>query len=678
LLWKDAHYVRPQKDLEEKAEMQAEEMIPSYATAAALRPVMSAGAAPHYAALVSERLQHLLPQDLHELSLDELRVRLRSLFPLIQWSPYDAPPFDLTFDLVCRHRPGAFKFFLEMLSRWLLSGKQAKIQLCSALDFRLPQLDGEVYTWAQIVLRIETGADFSLLRRNLPVTESEIRLGVRSAYHARRILEVKGLAGDEKIAMVQENIAYLVQRRPRHFGEDIFKDLQHFVVSCGDLFKVIHTSRQMSRIVCACYFLKKLVRAGVRSKPRVRHLEVKFFRTRMHEEGLSRRVLGICVAMNFLRQSELFAERHLLRGLTHYIPGIRVCEGTVLTFPPGQDNVLVLYLETEKPDGAPFTNEEIKRLRRGLPSDLTGRIEQPMHSLSSPLNDEDIMRQTLSLGNQLQNPRDLPHVIINFHEQSEQDVVFNVVLLRLLRGHEPRLLSVLRSRCPDVRFFGDLVRSLGHVRGQYYKEANVFRVALRKEPFFRGNHSLDLYMARRRVRDIIRQAVGEFRDYNGGMIDKQEGVLDELRKSLGTLAVRWDWLLEDFFHSIRPVVMRSVLHHEPLRRLFIMLSNAIDEREHDRVAIHVKLQEDGNYAYALLLGPEPTFRDRVLCALENLELPHMRLAVTTARVAESLALAILYQSEEAAERFRIINFIEATVTRPKGAPTDSPALLALY
>ena len=50
----------------------------------------------------------------------------------------------------------------------------------------------------------------------------ELLLGMRSSYHARRILELKGMTIEEKRMRIQERIMKIIQRFPIHFDYDFF------------------------------------------------------------------------------------------------------------------------------------------------------------------------------------------------------------------------------------------------------------------------------------------------------------------------------------------------------------------------------------------------------------------------------------------------------------------------
>lgn len=664
--------------------MQQQELVREWTLSPEIIPVFydGHGAAHlhHYSQIIRATLRNLLPEHFFSpaFTADEKRAMLQKMVPLFTWSEYRNVPFQISFHLMAHRRPDVHKFFSDILTRWLVPGKRFDVLLLSALDFRLPEWSEEIYTLMEVVLPIESEGDLIQIRRNLPVIESEVRLGAVSTHHAKRILEVKGLTGDEKTAMIQENVAYVLRRRGGKFGKEVFTELQHFLVHCGEPFRAAHSSRHMSRLVCVQYYFRKMLREWVVSKPQRRHLAVKLLKTQISPNAGPRRVLGIFVGVNLLRPNEVFEQKHLLGAVAHYVPHVRPTEHSLLVNRPRDDTIHTLYLEVEKSDGTDFSAEEMKRLRRGLPSDLKGRIEHQMHSVFMPQNEEEIMRHILTLSKQLKYVRDLPQVVINFQEQTDLDLIFIVIVVRVLHPHDGSILSALRERCPHIRCLPDLIKVVGQLRKKYTKEANVFRICLQKDAFLRGDHSLDLFQARKKVVEVLQQSLGEIRDFNGGMIAKQEEVLSELRKSLGALASRWDWLLENFFHGMRPVVMRSLVDSAALKRLFLMLAGALDEREYERTGVCIKIEEDAHYLYLLMVGGDSTFRDAVLRTLESLAIPAMRLTITTVRVAEAHVLGILYHSDEMLERAMVMHALDHTFLSGPWQPQETPSHVALY
>ena len=95
--------------------------------------------------------------------------------------------------------------------------------------------------------------EFEEIQRNFPIIETEIGLGIHSEFYAQRILEIKGLSTDDKTALIQGFIAFLVKRFPYHYDTDVFTEMQHVLVTCRDDFKAARKPRHLSRIISIQY-----------------------------------------------------------------------------------------------------------------------------------------------------------------------------------------------------------------------------------------------------------------------------------------------------------------------------------------------------------------------------------------------------------------------------------------
>ncbi len=222
-----------------------------------------------------------------------------------------------------------------MISRWLAPGRPLPMASVFSADFSMPELRSEPYTLCEIKLQVGNEADLAEIQRNLPLIESELRLGIESRYYARRILEIKGQSADEKITAVQEHIVHLVKRFPKEFDMDLLTEMQHVFVISRDDFKTHRDSRHISRIIGVQYLFRKRLRETIEKAPEKRHLRLKLYRTQ------SRRV-GIIVGVNFLEEQEIFEKRHLLTAIQNYIPTAQAVEDSFFANNRGHDTICVL------------------------------------------------------------------------------------------------------------------------------------------------------------------------------------------------------------------------------------------------------------------------------------------------------------------------------------------------
>ena len=544
-----------------------------------------------YSGSIRSALRRLLPQEFsllesqqEEIGREVVAAIEEKKLPVIKWSQWEGKPYNVSISMLCAQRANAGKFFYEMISRWLIPGKQLHVASFFFTDFAMPDLSNRLFTLSEIVISLQYEQDLELVRTFLPVIESEICLGIVSGYHANRILEIKGLTADEKTAFVQEHIAQLIQRKPAHFDYDIFHQMQHFLVMCSEEFKALRDWRHMSRIICIFYLFRKALHKAIEKEPEKRILSLKLMQAGLQVPLGVKEVLSIFVGMNFLNENEVFEERHLLKALQTYLPALSITPGSVFTINSREDKILTLYLEVEKAEGGKFSPDEIKQLREVLPRDLKERVEKLQRPLFMPRNEEEVMRNILTLSLQLKYPKDLPQVIISFEEQTDTELSFTVILLRVLLPQSRSLPEMFETASSCLKYIPDRTKHVAWLRKKYPKEASVFRVRLPNSPFLREDHSVDLFKARQSIVVELQKIIGEFRDYNGGMIAKQMETMSGLKAMIPMCDLRKELLLENFFHSIYPIEWRSIATPAVLKILFDLFVAANEALEENRFA----------------------------------------------------------------------------------------------
>ncbi|NGX42904.1 MAG: hypothetical protein K940chlam7_01192 [Chlamydiae bacterium] len=605
-----------------------------------------------YVELITRILKKILPETFFEAyrqgptAYDELREILDSLLPLTASTSCEEVPSNISFFVFSKYRANAFKFFFEMISRWLVPGKRLNVLMVYTVDFSMPELSRDVYTLCEVTIRIESQEELEEMQCNLPIIESEVRLGVVSSYYGRRILEVKGLSGDEKIAMIQEYIASIITRLPDNFSYDVFSEMQYVLVMCREDFKASRGIRHLSRIICVQYLFRRALLQAIKESPEKRYLFLKLFRARLRLPEGEKTVLGLLVAVNFLRDKELFEETHLIKAVRNYVPQAQTVKNSFIFNRRGNEPICTLYVEIEKRDGEVFSREEISLLRKELSSDLEGRIEHLMCPVFMPRNEEEIMHNILTLSNQIKYLRDIPQIFISFDEQTHLNLFFTVIIVRLISPGNLSIREMFKKSDTFLDYIHDRCKTIGYLRKKHRKEASVFRVKVPKEQFLRRDHSIDLYKARQIVVSEISRVVGEIRDYNGGMISKQNELLCSVRRLLGDTKNSDDLLLENFFYSLNPVIMRSVLEPEALRKLFEMLLDSISDGFSSDENYGMSIRAEPNFVYVMITAEDRKVEGEIKRTLEKLKLPSTALATSRVNVYTIPCLGYIYRCDD--------------------------------
>ena len=538
----------------------------------------------HYKENVRELLSRILPEEIffEKDVTKKCYSYCKEALPIVKWSKIKKAPCRLSVSLLSYHRPNVANFFCDMIRRWLILDKHLNIELFFSADFYFLEQEKEKFVIAEIVVKLASKEDIEEVKNNFKNIETEIKLGATSDYHANRILEFKGLANDKKIAMIQEKIGSLIRSRSKDFGQSIFSHMQHFLVTCRDDFKKARDYHHISRIISILYVMEKILKQKIQAFSQKRHLILKFLKTRLYSPERERSVLGVLVGLNFLKEHEVFEKNHLIKSIQHFIPQTISVENSCIVEKNRKENLQTIYLEIEKKDGINFSFEEIKQLRSILPSYLKDHVEHLVHPVFMPRNEEEIVRNIMTLSRQLRYVHDIPQMIISFDKQSDKILSFTIIFLRIVRNTSPSLEEIFSHITTSLKFIPERVKRIGVLRRKHIKEANVFRIELEKEKYLRQDHSVDLNKARQDILSEINRIFGEVRDYNGGMMYKQNEMYCSLKTSLGSIGKQHEHILEKFFYSITPVEMTVISQESYLKNLFLMLLNAI-KREETRI-----------------------------------------------------------------------------------------------
>ncbi|MFZ0565292.1 MAG: hypothetical protein WAM28_03820 [Chlamydiales bacterium] len=599
-----------------------------------------------YVQAVERIIQHVLPPNFFD--GEDVAIRFHTQLPIVCWSPLAGAPCSLSFFLCCFFRPNAYRFFSEMITRWLIPGRRINAHLQFTIDFSLPDLGDHKYIGAEVMLNIETEEELKMVQKKLPVLESEIRLGLESSYQASRILERKGLTADEKTALIQENLVSLIRHRPQDFDYDILSEMQLFLVLCKEDFKAAREYRHMSRIICVHYLFRKALKLSLEAYPDRRYISIKLIRAQLPN---NRRVLGIAIGLSFLRDNEIFEAKHILNGIQEIISGVKKVEGSFFCSQNRSDSPCILYyLEVEKENHAVITLEEEQLLKEKLPLDLKNRIEQRLNPIFMPQNEEEIIRHIINLSHQLKYVRDLPQAVINFNQQTEEKLEFLVVVLRVALPNLPSISKCFETHLTFLEYIPDRVKTVGSIRKKYKKEATVFRLCIRKSLFLRKNQSVDLYKARQEMARELARVIGEFRDYNGGTISKETELFEQLRYSFGK---QNGFLLENFFYSLNPPSMRSILPVEPIKKLFSMLLETEEEGLVQNQDYQISVKEDASYFYLLLIASDASFRGFLLPRIESLKISTFQMATCTVPNTNFPSFGLIYREATLKEAIRL-------------------------
>lgn len=590
-------------------------------------------------------IDSILPK---EASLEEIL----SLLPIVKHSYSQRPPYTIAISVISpsAYTHGMGRYVTDMLSRWLIPGKQLPIIGGINLNFYFAGAPRHHFFLHHELASIEEG-DFELAKKNALDLLRELKINIQAVYHARYIVARKHLTLDQKQNLIQEhissllnlqcsdaerniydqmqgflnkllaeekltevkkNIAFLWHSRPKIFDRSVFYEMMHYTALFLDPFIAQRSSRHISRIIALQYLFKKILFLSIQKLPQERHISVKVICTSLQAKP----ILAILVAMNLLKETERFDKKHLIEAIQSCLPSSQYVPNSFLA-DKRDESIRFFYLEIE--NASSFSREQIQLLRTHLSSEIHRQIENVIHPIFMPRNEEEILRNTVILSKQIRYPRDLPQVIISFESQSDGALSFLAILVRLLKEGTPPIRELFKKLRSFAHWTLEETRIVGRLKQKYPKEASLLRISLDKSPYFRKDYSLDLQRARQKIAAELTQIFGEFRDYNGGMIRKQEETLSQLRQLLSLPNSHQEFLLENLFYSIRPGAMQGIHSVETLKSFFLLLLETIKSSEISR-SPSLKTTKKGNCFLAMICGASESFKDFALAAIAKLEI----------------------------------------------------------
>ena len=476
------------------------------------------------------------------------------------------------------YRKDLLKFFIEMCTNWLIPGKNLFLSKFSSVR------EGQLIVCEVLILPAHE-EERDMICENFTLLEDEIKLGLRSAYHAKKLLELKGLFLEEKESFVKETIRERVTRFPNYFDYDVFPLMQKFLVSVNEEYKNGRSYQVLSFIICTCYRISQKLLDGIDEVSDKRHFFLKLIPISESTPFGEKLILGCCIGMNFLKDNEILEDRHLLRAVKKYCADVTLVEGSY--FIQKDDKTLIFYIELEQEDS--FTYHEIALLKKELKEQVKGSIESLVRPVFMPRNEEEVMKYIVTLSKQVTTVKDLPQIVIMFNEQTDENLIFTLVMVRPLFEMSPQIQKILES--DDFEVHIEKVRQAGYIRKRVSKEASQIRICMKKIDYLREDFVVDLYMARQAIVSWLERYLGPVRDYNGGMISRQMEIFLDFQEKISGNGALHPHRLSNFFHALYPIELRTAVSVQCLQEFYKLFSVVIEE---DRDYL---MREDGHILF---------------------------------------------------------------------------------
>ncbi len=619
-----------------------------------------------YIRSIEELLEDIVPNEFFEnakneptsFNVKEAFLKLYQNIPFVYSTELTKAPSYFLFYVLCQGEftHGVGRFVPDMINRWLIPGRQLPINGNRSLQFNFKHFPQKRFYLSEYVIYIRNEKEIELIQKNLKKFIHELTLIILSVFHSRYIVSSNLLSYEQKSAMIQdnleslfdkksrdehtafdqvqdflvklseekklseikENIAHLMYKKPQTFDRDIFDSVHHVSLLFRGSFATTRQPKHVSRIISFQYLFKKTMKKVIEnSSNNKRHVYLKLLKTQLNAKS-EKTILGILIVMNLLHENEYFEKEYILDAIDQCISNFKYIKNSYIV-DHRDDKMLSFYIEIEKDENNYFTSEEITSLRNKLPQEFTSRMSNVINPIFMPRNEEEILRNIVILTKQLKYVRDLPQVIISYDKQTGKEISFNVILARLIKKDSIALSELFSFSETFLRFLPEETKIVGLLKKKYPKEINIFKLSLKKFKFFRRDYSLDLQKARQTIVNEMTKVMGEFRDFNGGMISKQNQALDTLKSSLGTLEKPHEFLLENFFYSIKPAVSQSILSTDIMKNFFLMFIE-LAKQEFIQNSYLIKTLSHEKYFFIMIGAVSSKYKEELSNSINKLKI----------------------------------------------------------
>jgi ABC-type oligopeptide transport system substrate-binding subunit len=610
--------------------------------------------------VMNQLLEQLIPEREFFEDKNDLLTWLNEQLPLVKWKEPTSPPDCLNVYLLCRSSKEipVEAFFRHALIRGLSSEKSICFLSLHHLDFYMQEAKGEMLFIAEAKVLIETDQQYSYIKKILPSLAKEIAFGVCSSKYASNILDSKPFLYDLKIALMHEKILEKIRKYPRIFDEELLEEMSRFLALSDKEFRLQRSAYHLSELICAQYLVKNNLIKALRFSTDKRHLFVRFLRTRLHFTFGSKSVLGVIISLNLQDMQEIFGEKHILQAVQKFLPSAQSVKSSLYIYQKHEEMMQIIYLELEKKEGGKFSSQELRLFKRNIGEEFKERIEKLSSSVFMVGNEEEIMKNIVTLGKELKSPSDLPQVIVRFEEQTTADLIFSAIIVHAIRKNS---LSQFFSSLACVHFSVERCQIIGNLDEQHLKEANVLRFYVPKGPdLLRSDFSVNLHLARQKVLAMIIELIGEVRDYTGGMISEQEKQYYRFQQLFPEIAKDQVKLLEDFFYSLTPIEAQCILPLASLQFLFSEFLVALQALLSDKKSYYLKIKDLENQIY-IVLKADPSLQQIIQQCLEKCRLSAGSFASSFVIYKESLYLSFIYFVYDKKEQEAFITNIQEAI-----------------
>lgn len=451
---------------------------------------------------------------------------------------------------------------------------------------------------------------------------------------------------DPYILQLSQSIEVIVNRWPEHFESDLSQEFHRFIGHLDATFKDPRQISVLTKLFCSHYLMRKATNRSLNLFPQKRILKTRLISSSLNFPFHVQPVLGIIVTISLHDLNERFGEKHMTSAVLALIPDVEVINKSFYACHSNLDSVHTLYLEIVKKEGLPFSFHEKRVLKHHLAGEMTQRIELLDSTTFNLHREEEILKNIALLKGELASTPNLPQTLIFFLKHDSESITFHILLLRTLKKESASLRESFASL--PVNFI--------HERTNLFQgvEASTFQLQIQVDAsLLRTDFSINLYQARNKVLGILREAIGEVRDYNGGLFDKQQDLFSQFEAVFSDISQKNPDLLENFFRALSPSHIQATLPLEILKAFFVLFLKALKTKLSRKDECCIRFEETQFSFLTMIRADDPSFEQNITEALKKEEILEQSQASLSLAYQGSYFLGYIYPSYHSSKKSQV-------------------------
>lgn len=400
---------------------------------------------------------------------------------------------------------------------------------------------------------------------------------------------------------IEERAQRLIQRFPHHHNQNLLRTIDYVFAIFEEIHLLQFRDFELLQLIRTIYLFQHSY--GFLDS-RCGSFFFRFLSTHTFTNGCRKKILSLVVKSKTLKKYDYLEDEHLLRIVQNQIPNIRIVPGSSYNLYHQKNSYPLLYFQIEKISHDSFSTREILELKKNFAPHLPDSIQTRLPYIFCARNEEEIFKNILILTKEITTPEDIPQVIITQENSAESGVHFIAIIVRIQKKGQPFFSESLQQMSISVEYRILREQIVRFFQNNYPIVSSVIAVTVPiTSEILRRNYAIDFYTSRKIVSQFLTKTLGEYRDYNGGMIVKQQELLFALKSHAAPITTLPMNIVEDFFYSLNPIETQATISLKELIFLYsCFLQTVTSKRKNSPAFFYLTYRDTDLYCTSVLIA----------------------------------------------------------------------------